>query len=274
MADIILGNEPAVQAPMQVIDGTFGTRPSPCQNADSNPTDAGYIGILGVGFFAQDCGSACTSDSNNGMYYACAGLNCTGTAVSLSDQVPNPVALLPVDNNGVVVQIPAVPSGGSISVDGQLLLGIGTRSNNMPSAGVISYAANQDTGYFFTNFNRRLLNSFIDTGSNGPFFPALPSLQDCGSIYGYLYSGWFCPSSPVNLSATNRGASSSPSGGVSLQIENFFSLISSSKNVFADIGGDDPWEFDWGLLFHLGRYVYVVIENKSSVLGTGSYWGY
>jgi hypothetical protein len=274
MADIILGNEPAVQAPMQVIDATFATLPSPCQYADSSPTEALYSGILGVGLFAQDCGPACASDSKNGMYYACVGVNCARTAVSLSDQVPNPVALLPVDNNGVVVQIPAVPSGGSISVDGQLLLGIGTRSNNMPSAGVISYAANQDTGYFFTNFNRRLLYSFIDTGSNGLFFPALSSLHDCGSIYGYPYSGWFCPSSPVSLSATNRGASGSRSGVVSFQIEDFFSLISSPNNVFPDIGGEDPGEFDWGLPFHLGRYVYVGIENKSSVLGTGPYWGY
>ncbi len=274
MADIILGNEPAILAPIQIIDATFATRPSPCQNADSSPTEALYSGILGVGLFAQDCGPVCASNSKNGMYYACAGLDCTGTTVSLSDQVPNPVVLLPVDNNGVVVQIPAVPPGGSISVDGQLLLGIGTRSNNMPSAGVISYAANQNTGYFLTNFNRRLLNSFIDTGSNGLFFPTLPGLYDCGSIYGFLFSGWFCPSSPVNLSATNRGAFGSPSGVVSFQIENFYSLISSPHNVFPDIGGDNPGGFDWGLPFHLGRFVYVGIEKKSSALGTGPYWAY
>ena len=273
MADIILGNEPAVRTPIQVIDATFGTRPRPCRNADSSPTEALYSGILGVGLFAQDCGSACASYSNNGMYYACAGLNCTGTAVSLSDQVPNPVALLPVDNNGVVVQIPAVPSGGSISVDGQLVLGIGTRSNNMPSAGVISYAVDQDTGYFFTKFNGRLLYSFIDTGSNGLFFPALSSLPDCGFTYG-LYSGFFCPSYLVSLSATNRGAYGSPSGVVSFHIANFFSLMSSPNNVFPDIGGEAPGEFDWGLPLHLGRYVYVGIENTSSTLGTGPYWGY
>ena len=62
IASVILGNEPAVQVPIQVIDSTFGIVPIACQNADQSPADAGFNGILGVGLFAQDCGQDC-SDS-------------------------------------------------------------------------------------------------------------------------------------------------------------------------------------------------------------------
>ncbi|HEX9154393.1 MAG TPA: DUF3443 family protein, partial [Nitrospira sp.] len=56
MASVILGNEPAVQVPIQVIDATFGVLSTACQNADASPANAGFNGILGVGFFKQDCG--------------------------------------------------------------------------------------------------------------------------------------------------------------------------------------------------------------------------
>ena len=76
IASVILGNEPAVQVPIQVIDSTFGNVPIACQNADKSPTDAGFNGILGVGFFAQDCGQDCSNSADNGMYYTCNGSSC------------------------------------------------------------------------------------------------------------------------------------------------------------------------------------------------------
>ncbi len=139
-AGVVLGNEPAVQVPIHVIDSTFGTAPAGCSGAYQIPADAGYNGSLGVSFFAQDCGPTCRAGAGNGVYYACSGATCTGAAVELANQVQNPVALLPVDNNGVIVQLPSVPSSGAPSVNGYLVLGIGTRSNNVPS-GVTAYAA-------------------------------------------------------------------------------------------------------------------------------------
>ena len=268
MASVILGNEPAVQVPIQVIDSTFGTVPSVCGTPVQSPSAAGYNGTLGVGLFAQDCGSGCTNGANNGIYYSCSGSNCTGTAVALASQVQNPVGLLPQDNSGVIIQLPSVPGGGSPSVNGSLVLGIGTQSNNGPS-GVTAYSANQ-LGEFTTTFNGTAYSSFIDSGSNGLFFPSPgSSLPDCPAPN----SGWYCPSSTASLSATNKGASGSPSGAVSFQIGNFDSLINSSNNVFADIGGSNG-EFDWGLPFFFGRNVYVGLEGKGTSLGTGPYWAY
>jgi hypothetical protein len=272
LADIILGNEPAVTVPIQIIDSTFGSVPSSCGTPDSGPSVAKFNGILGVGIFNEDCGLVCTSVTNNKMYYSCSGSTCTPTKAPLSNQVQNPVSRLPADNNGVIVQLPPVPSGGAASVDGNLILGIGTRSNNTPS-GVTMYPADPNPnhtyyGYFITVFNGiTYSDSFIDSGSNGLFFNAssLRALTTCGA--------WYCPSSTQILSATTKGYGGSPSGVISFQIGNASTLFSSPNNVFIELGGANT-SFDWGLPFFLGRNVYVGIDGKTSSLGTGPYWAY
>jgi len=270
LANVVLGNEPPVQVPIQVIDYTFGTAPAGCQNADMMPSDAGFNGILGVGFFAQDCGSLCSNSAYNGVYYSCSGSNCVGTAVALSNQVQNPVVLLPRDNNGLIVQIPSVPLGGSPSVDGSLILGIGTSSNNAPAT-VTTYTADQ-SGDLITNFQNTLYPGFLDTGSNGLFFPSPLGaiLPNCAPPN----EEWFCPSSTTSFSATNIGAPGSPSGVVPFKIGNFDSLIVSYNNVYVEIGGNEPGSFDWGLPFYFGRNVYMGFEGKASSLGSGLYWAY
>ena len=272
IADVILGSEPAVRVPIQVVESTFGTIPSTsaCRNADRSPADAGLNGILGAGLLTQDCGSACTSSINNGIYYSCSGSICTGTRVPLSNQVQNPVSLLPQDNNGVIVQLPSIPADGLPSVDGNLVLGIGTQSNNVPS-GVTAYPANQ-VGQITTDLNGNTYSSFIDSGSNGFFFtpPSTSPIPNCPAPA----SAWFCPSSTMDLSATISGASGSPSGVISFQIGNFDSLTNSFNSVFDDIGGTAVNVFDWGLPFFFGRNIYIGFEGGVSSLGSGPYFAY
>lgn len=265
-AAVLLGSEPAVTVPIQVIDATFGAVPSSCGVPDKQPTDAGFNGILGVGLFAQDCGSVCQTNAV-GLYYSCSGTNCTGTTVPLSNQVINPVASLPRDSNGVIVQLPSVPTDGYPSINGILVLGIGTQSNNTPLPGVKTYNANT-SGEVRTIFNGTTYFSIIDSGSNGLFFtpPSASLLPACG--------GWFCPSSTTLFSATNEGATGTTSGDVVFQIGNFMSLISGSNQVFSDIGGTGPGIFDWGLPFYFGRSIYVGIRGQMSSLGTGPYFAY
>ena len=270
-ADVILGNEPVVTVPIQVIDSTFGARPARCFNADTTPAVAGFNGILGIGLFTHDCGTTCVSSANNGIYYAC-GASCSGTTVPLSSQVQNPAALLPLDNNGVLVQLPSVPLGGISSVNGKLILGIGTRSNNIPSS-VTAYSASSTTGEFTTLFGGRTYNSFIDSGSNGLFFtpPPASQLPNCTGAN----AGWFCPTSTLSLSATNTSASGVPSGTVPFQIGNFTSLtVNSFNKAFVEIGGTFRGNFDWGLPFFFGRNVFVGYGGSASSLGSGPYWAY
>lgn len=272
LASVILGNEPPVQVQIQLIDAAFATTPAPCHNAEQSPAGAGFNGILGLGFFAQDCGSVCASTPRNGVYYSCNGPTCSGTTVPLSDQVQNPVPFLPLDNNGLIIELPGVPRNGSRSVDGRLILGIGTQSNNVPSA-VTAYTADR-LGEFNTSFNGTTYKGFLDTGSNGLFFPG-SGLPSCAAPN----SAWFCPSSTTALSATNTAASRSPSGvppsaKVGFEIANLEALLATSNRVFSNIGGNGTGQFIWGLPFYFGRNVYLGIDGKGSSLGTGPYWAY
>ena len=271
-ADVILANEPAVTVPIQVVDSTFGTRSTGCSTADPTPAAAGFNGILGVGLFIQDCGQACANSPNIGRYYACNGASCSGTTVPLSNQVQNPAALLPRDNNGVIVKLPSVPLGGMSSVNGTLILGIGTQSNNVP-ASVTAYSASTTTGEFTTLFNGATYNSFLDSGSNGLFFtpPSATQIPACASPNAV----WFCPPSTTGFSATNTAASGTPSGTVSFQIGNFTSLTLNSFNrTFVEIGGTFPGNFDWGIPFFYGKDVFVGYGGRTSSLGNGPYWAY
>ena len=70
-ADVTLGGEPAVTVPIQVIDSTFqgSTNCNSGSRLDTDPSVDGYNGILGVGPFQQDCGTACTNEKQNFSHY-------------------------------------------------------------------------------------------------------------------------------------------------------------------------------------------------------------
>jgi len=274
-ADITLGKETASNVPIQVIDAGYfaSTIPSQCKSPnisalDQGPASAGFNGILGVGVFAQDCGQGCESNANNGLYFSCSGSGCSQLAVPLASQVQNPLALLPLDNNGLILQFPSVPSDGVQSVTGRLTLGVGTRSNNTPSPNVKVYPTDGN-GEFSTIFRGNTVTSFIDTGSNGLFFDD-SSLQVCSSPY----QEWYCAQLQT-LSATNVGNGGSPTGSVSFRIGNAADLFQSPSNAaFAELGGTSVGGFDWGLPFFFGRTVVVGMEGVASPLGQGPYWAY
>jgi hypothetical protein len=273
-ARVILGTEPAVQVPIQLVDASFAGNAAGCPNPDLGPASAGFNGILGVGIFAEDCGDFCVSHAGNGRYFACSGAGCSGTVLPLSGQVVNPVAKLPVDNNGVIVKLPTIPAAGAPSAFGTMVIGIATQTNNQPS-GVTRYPASPVTGNFTTRFSGVDYDSFIDSGSNGLFFPGPDViLPDCGGIN----AGWYCPpaslDNPMGLQATNTGSGGAPAGTVSFSVGNFSSLFGSGNYVFSDIAGNFGPDFDWGLPFFFGRDVYVGIEGKGSSLGQGPYWAY
>lgn len=280
MASIVMGNEPAVSVPIQVIDSTYATPPSSCQNSDTGPEDAGFNGILGIGLFVQDCGQGCVNVRNNNLYFACTGSSCTGSKVPLNQQVSNPVAALPVDNNGVILVLPSISAGVQPSTEGSVVFGIGTQSNNIPS-GVTVFKADS-TGEFTTSFDGYTYNSFIDSGTNALLLPSASSLTDCpGGL-----SGWFCPTSTVSLTAANTGYSSTQSVAVTFKIANAQSLFTAA--TYANFTGFSLLELgassgvlssstsyvDWGLPFYFGRKVYSGIDRTVSSLGTGPYWAY
>lgn len=272
-ADVVLGNEPAVRVPIQVIDATYAIIPASCTSPEADPAAAGFNGILGVGVFAEDCGMGCAKITQNESYYTCTSAGCAQTTVPVQQQVQNPVAALPADGNGLVLAFPSVTTGGVASLDGYMLLGIGTRTNNVP-AGVKTFPLD-NVGEFLTTVQGGTQHpGFIDTGSNGLFFDPRPNtIQTCASPN----TAWFCPPSLVSLSATNAGANGTPTATVPFQIGNLVNLTRDpSRNVFVELGGAAVagGAFDWGLPFYFGRTVYLGIEGRQSSLGTGPYVAY
>ena len=269
--DVVLGGEAGVTVPIQVINSGFGTSSLPpvCSSAETGPSQAGINGILGVGLMAQDCGTQCANHSGNSgynMYYSCKGGTCSPVIAPLGQQVTNPVSALPMDNNGVILNLPAVPPGGSGSVSGSLILGIDTEANNS-SAGFTKYQANANA-FFSTSFGgKTLTQSFIDSGSNGYFLPN-PGWNECG--------GFYCTGEYTANTATLRGASGPGSDAVCFSIGDANTLFSTGNTALSDIGADIGFSgsFDWGLPFFYGRAVFVGIENTQSNLGVGPYWAF
>lgn len=275
--DLTIAGEQAKSLPIQVIGGSdFSAIPDSCTSYGApldDLEDLGANGILGVGNFVQDCGGACTvsGPSNPALYYICPPSGCVVTAESLSDQVQNPVASFASDNNGVIVELPAV-TGSEASVTGSLVFGIGTQSNNELGSATV-YAIDPSTGNFTTVYDGVTYQDegFIDSGSNGLYFltSKVSGIPACPE-----FSSWYCPSTTMNLSATNQG-SNGVSGTVDFVVANAETLTANENNAAANgLAGPFSGSFDWGLPFFFGRNVYAAIEGRSTPQGDGPYWAY
>jgi hypothetical protein len=271
-ADVILGGEPRVNVPVQVINKGFAPPPTECAAADTDPVSTGFNGILGVGPFNEDCGSSCAASSALHAFFSCpASGECTAVALPNSQQPQNIVSKLPVDNNGVLLALGQLGVGGSSEVGGSLILGIGTSTNNVPS-GVNAYGLDEQ-GNFTTLFQGQSFpGSFIDSGSNGLYFPNVAKLPICSD--DTHAPGFYCPTSTQVLNANNLSENSGSSASVEFAIGNADSLAQGSGAAFIELGGPASDTFDWGLPFFYGRAVFLGIEGKASSLGSGRYIAY
>jgi len=279
-ARVQISGESASNVPMQLIGpSNFQGPPAACTNSGLPPTDTlsklGANGILGIGLFVQDCGAACaiSNAANPNFYYSCSSSGCVATTQSLQNQVQNPVPSFTRDNNGELIQLPAVGAQGALTASGSLIFGIGTQSNNgLGSAQV--YTTN-DVGNFTTIFNDiSYPSSFIDSGSNGLFFltSAVTGIAQCSGTA----TAFYCPSTTVNLSAQNVGQNGT-SGTVAFSIANAQQLFSTDNAAYSNLGGPNTVAsdaFDWGVPFFFGRLVFVAIEGQQTPAGFGPYLAY
>ena len=293
IADVKLSGELASSVPIHVIEHGLYAVPSDCSSSGGPELDLqslGANGILGVGQYQHDCGAAC-APAPGGLpltehYYSCSATSgCRPVFATFAQQVQNPVALFPEDNNGVIIQFPPISSA-QASVKGSMIFGIGTQANNgLGSAAVLT--PNHNSAITTIYHNQSLPQSYIDTGSNGYFFPD-PAIPQCTSSN---VEGFYCPSTPLNLSATNRGANGEENA-VSFGVDNASMLFSSPSTMdyfaFGNLAGPNTFpnettdntqsstlsSFIWGLPFFYGRTVYTAIEGKNTPAGPGPYWAY
>jgi hypothetical protein len=235
-------------------------------------------GILGVGIFAQDCGSSCAATP----YYACkTATACSMTSVPIADRVAHPVAAFPVDNNGTIIQLPSIATNGAPSVTGVMTFGIGTQVNNdLGSATVFSLDGHGFLGTAFPVDSAEPYTAYLDSGSNGLFFlnAATTNLTQCtGGL-----SSFYCPTSTANLAATMVGIGGTPRTTVVFSVANA-SKLAAKAYAFANLAGPMPGfpttdssmpAFDWGLPFYFGRSVFTAIEGKASPGGPGPFFAF
>jgi hypothetical protein len=278
LADMKIAGEQASSMPIQLVgDPSFSSVPISCTNtglvAENDLQSLGANGVLGVGPFLQDCGTGCAVSltSTPDFYYVCPSSGCQQTLVSLAQELPNPVSLFAQDNNGVVIELPSVPSAGVASVSGSLVFGIGTQSNNgLSGATVLLTDANASFTTIYSNVGYS--GSFIDSGSNALYFldAGTTGIAVCSSN-----SGFYCPTATRDLSATDQGADGTTKG-INFTLANAETLFNANPNftAFSNLAGPNPGAFDWGLPFFFGRNVFTAIEQQSTPGGMGPYFAY
>ncbi|SAK66788.1 lipoprotein [Caballeronia hypogeia] len=221
-------------------------------------------GILGVGPFTADCGASCANSAMPRWYYGCNSGGCAASALPVAQQVTNPVANFAGDNNGVLIELPDVPDSGASSVTGTMTFGIGSQSNNLLGAATV-LKSNSVNGYVTTDFGgSQYGSSFIDSGSNGVFFPST-TLARCGV--------WYCPATPQTLAATIRSPSGAQSA-VSFTVAQSTALLGTANFAFDNLAGTASGYFDWGLPFFYGRRVFTAIQGRATPAGLGPYYAF
>jgi hypothetical protein len=279
LADISISGEKAASVPMQVMgDPNYPTIPTACSSTgaeEDTVANFGANGILGVGPFVQDCGTACTSSTQYGFYYACptGGGTCSPTFVLLSQEAANPVASFTTDNNGVIVELPSVPDAGAITATGALVFGIGTEGNN--ALGSATVLTTDNTGEISITYNNvSYPTSFIDSGSNLNFIDP-GSVTVCGTSPNQL----LCPSTEISTSATPVGLNGTQSTvkfniGDSTTLFNNNPSFTAFNNVAAPSSDPLKKTFDFGLPFFYGRNVFTAIQGMNTAGGMGPYFAY
>ncbi len=288
-ADVYLAGESARGISIQVVaDPTTFSIPTSCSNGSLDGADhPAFNGIIGIDTEPTDCtfSGANSCDPSSGAsphppYYVCFdGQGCGTTLVPKAQQVVNPITAFGQDNNGSILEFPAVGTA-MASVSGTLTFGINTQLNNNVGTATVYGVSNSSFTTVFAN--QQLTNSFLDSGSNQLFFPNFAGITLCSDGSSY------CPASPVLLSAQNEGANNVGTGTVNFQVDNFENDITDNPGdaAFGNIaaGGDEdtPCQnskgscmFDWGLPFFYGRKVFTSIDTQTVAdQPTTPWWAY
>jgi Protein of unknown function (DUF3443) len=276
LADITIGGETAKSLPVQVIgDSRFTSVPAACSGTGTEEDTVkafGANGILGIGPFELDCGNCDTVDQ--GIYYACAA-TCTGTTVPTAMQVANPVTHFAADNNGSIIDLPAVASTGAVTLTGSLIFGIDTQSNNQ--SGTQTVLTVDGSAQLLMTFNgHSLANSFIDSGSNGIYF-ADSSIATCTATG---LTTFYCPGNTLSVGPLSiQGQNGVMVNNLTFNVGNAQTMLSTSPtstfNVLPQLAGTLPagnaGTFDYGLAFFYGKRVAVAVEGNKTSVGTGPY---
>jgi len=185
---------------------------------------------------------------------------CTAVTVTAAQQLQNAVMLLPKDNNGVIVELPAVDAAGAASVSGVLVLGIGTEANN-DLAGATQLNGDAGGNISATLNGMTYTQSYLDSGSNANFFPD-SSLTSSECFKNQFY----CPANTVSESATLQGSNGTMAAADFSVVSANTLFANANFTAFNNLGGPNPTanSVDLGLPFFYGRNVFTGFENAAA----------
>jgi hypothetical protein len=282
-ADVSLAGESAAKLPVQVMDDTSaGALPPATCGANGTLINgvSGFNanGVLGVGVFVQDCGAGCVNAASPApIYYGCttAGV-CTAENVALANQVTNPVAMFAADNNGLIVNLPNLQNAnGDLSVQGEVVFGIGTQTDNaLPTASTLTVLGTDANGDFTATYNGATTSqpALIDSGADMYSFND-PTIAVCASG---PFVGYYCPAvAPQSVFAVNTGVGvNNATNTVNFAIADPNSFVANASAFVNLGGGGGATHFTWGMPFFYGRKIYVGIDQRVAGTYTGPYYAY
>lgn len=226
---------------------------------------------------------------------------CTSTSLPLAQQLRNPVTKFTTDNNGVILSLPQVGTGGTTSVQqGALIFGIGTQSNNGQTIGSVSatflpidtnpnhaaytgISTQYNGGTTYPTSTSAALSTVLDSGTSVMLFLDTPTtgIANCNSPFGNLY----CTTTSrtgINIGANGVGNT----GSFTFNITNYANYNGSGiafSDMAAPVTSGNPNSstqaadgfFDWGLPFFYGRNVYTGIKDTTPPAGvTAPFFGH
>ncbi|MDE2131573.1 MAG: DUF3443 family protein [Betaproteobacteria bacterium] len=255
----IAGEATSSPIPIEIIDddNTASMAPPPFSCTSGNSSigtlnGIGGNGLLGVGPFIAD----------NGNYYQCTGSTCITAVVPTANQVSNPVAFFAVDNNGLIMQMPAVSGLACPSAAGSITFGIDTQTNN--SLQNYSTLALDNSGNFTAAYSGQIFNSsFIDSGSNYNFL-IIPGMS-------YDNNGNYRPTQYTTISPVTFTPNTGPPASIttSLGVIDPYVLNSTytAVNDIAALGS--AGSADFGMPFFYGKSIATVIAGHHVSEGNG-----
>lgn len=256
--DMRIGGLTAKNLPVQVIADDLRPRPAGCPTSTARPTSNG---TLGIGPHLLDCQGSCAQDADRpGVFVQDRGswLPFRGP-VPIESRLPNPFSLFPQHGNGVVLDLPASPEGGTGEIVGTLTFGVDTAANNrILGAQILRIDAK---GLFTTRYGGvDFSESYIDSGTE-TYILADDGLARCAGMT------WaFCASPSRTLEAAMIGTD----GGkveVLFTIGDYRGALNrrvSAWDGFAEVAEGPSRAFVWGAPFFLGRRVSLVFDGRAT----------
>ena len=262
-ADLHLGGMTARDLVVQILDDEEPRRPPSCRRSPILPTSNG---TLGLGPYATDCRGACEQSPERPTLFACETMACHPVAgpIAEADRMPNPVALFAGYDNGLIIDLPPAPRGGTRSVTGMLTFGVGTAENNqLGGAALLPLDAR---GRFTTVYEgTEYPESYIDSGTGTYIVPghALPRCAD------HPWALCVTPEREFGAVMVGRNAAPLP---MPFRIGSYDAVAASgsgASGAVATAAEGSSRAFVWGAPFFLGKRVGLLMEGRRAPGASG-----